>query len=68
MPTETLTDAASSILKNVLAAMQEADELSGGVESNEDYANLMQAIADEALKRKRAALEVASIDAEDTTA
>lgn len=54
MPTKTLSAAASSILKNVLDAMQEADEL-GGIQDHEDYANLMQAIADEALKRKRAA-------------
>lgn len=62
MPTETLSDVASSILKNVLDAMQEADEL-GGIENDADYANLMQAIADEALKRKAAALEIASIEA-----
>lgn len=84
MPTE-MTPRAASILKDVLEAhrasdpkgaldaMQEADEL-GGIESEEDYALLMQAIADalradmsdvadEALKRKAIALEIASIEA-----
>lgn len=62
MATEiTLSNQASNILKNVLDAMQEADEL-GGLENHEDYANLMQAIATEALKRKRAALENATAE------
>ena len=38
------------VYKNVLEAMQEADEL-GGIEDPNDYLNLMEAIRYEAVKR-----------------
>lgn len=50
-----LSRAAKGILDDVKKAMQQADEL-GGADDSDEYADLMQAIADEALKRKKAAL------------
>jgi hypothetical protein len=56
MKTNQLSPGAQEVLKNVLAAMQSAEEL-GGVDSTEDYVRLMDTIAMEVATRKANAVE-----------
>ena len=55
---DTLSIGSSQILKEVLNAMQAADEL-GGPDTVADYQALMLAIAFEALQRSRMAADLA---------
>jgi len=54
---DTLSAGANFVLRDVLAVMQNADEL-GGTEDVADYQALMIAIASEALRRARMAAEL----------
>lgn len=51
-----LSFGAQEVLKSVLAAMQDAEEMQG-TNSTEDYVSLMDAIIAEAMTRKNNAME-----------